>query len=46
MTIRDGDIFRWKYKDDEAYRAKHNASGIAYWCLDQQCFATERSGVI
>lgn len=46
MIIRDGDIFRWSYKDDEAYRAKHSGSGTAYWCLDQQCFATERSGVI
>lgn len=46
MIIRDGDIFRWKYKDDEAYRAKLSGSGTAYWCLDQQCFATERSGVI
>lgn len=46
MKIRDGDVFRWQYKDDEAYRAKHIGSGTAYWCLDQQCFATERSGVI
>lgn len=46
MEIKDGDIFYWKYKDDETYRAKHSGSGTAYWCLDQQCFATERSGVI
>lgn len=44
--IKDGDVFKWNYKDDAAYREKHSGSGTAYWCLDQQCFATERSGVI
>ena len=46
MQIKDGDVFKWKYKDDAGYRAKHSGSGTAYWCLDQQCFATKRSGVL
>lgn len=44
MSVRDGDIFKWSYKDHKEY-LKNNRS-TAYWCLDQQCFATERSGVI
>lgn len=34
--IKDGDVFRWYYKDDTAYRAR-SPNGTAYWCLDNQC---------
>lgn len=44
--IKDGDIFNWQYKNHLEYCEKHRGSGTAYWCLDQQCFATERSGLI
>lgn len=43
--IKDGDVFRWYYKDDSSYRAKC-PNGTAYWCMDNQCFATIRDGVI
>ena len=46
IDIKDGDVFRWYYKNDAEYRAKHYGSGTAYWCMDNQCYATERSGVI
>lgn len=42
--IKDGDVFRWYYKDDSAYRAKC-PNGTAYWCMDNQCFATIRDDV-
>ena len=45
MEIKDGDVFRWRYKEDEAYRAKC-PNGTAYWCMDQQCVAIERNGEI
>lgn len=44
MEIREGDVFRWYYKDDAAYRAR-SPNGTAYWCMDNQCFATIRDGV-
>ena len=44
MEIKDGDVFKWYYKDDAAYRAKC-PNGTAYWCMDNQCFATIRDGV-
>lgn len=43
-NIKDGDVFRWYYKDDSAYRSKC-PNGTAYWCMDNQCFATIRDGV-
>lgn len=45
MNIRNGDVFRWYYKDDKEYRSKC-PNGTAYWCMDNQCYATERSGTI
>lgn len=42
--IKDGDVFRWYYKDDDAYRAR-SPNGTAYWCMDNQCYATIRDGV-
>lgn len=44
IGIKDGDIFKWYYKDDSAYRSKC-PNGTAYWCMDNQCFATIRDGV-
>lgn len=44
MEIKDGNVFKWYYKDDAAYRAKC-PNGTAYWCMDNQCFATIRDGV-
>ena len=42
-SIKDGDVFRWYYKDDIQYRARC-PNGTAYWCMDNQCFATIRDG--
>ena len=33
--MKEGDVYRWYYKDDEEYR-KRNPS-TAYWCMDNQC---------
>lgn len=44
IEIKDGDVFRWYYKDDSSYRSKC-LNGTAYWCMDNQCFATVRDGV-
>lgn len=46
MDIRDGDVFRWYFKNDGEYRKKLQGSGTAYWCMDNQCYATERSGEV
>ena len=35
--MREGDVYRWYYKNDEEYRKNHQMSGTAYWCLDNQC---------
>lgn len=40
MNIKEGDVFRWYYKNDEEYRKKN--TGTAYWCMDNQCVV--RSG--
>lgn len=45
MTVKEGDIFKWYYKDDAEYRAR-SPNGTAYWCLDNQCVAIERNGEI
>lgn len=45
VNVKDGDIYTWKYKNDLEYCEKHRGSGTAYWCLDQQCYATIRDGV-
>lgn len=45
MEIRDGDIFNWQYKNHAEYCEKLRGSGTAYWCMDQQCYATIRDGV-
>jgi hypothetical protein len=42
--IKEGDVFRWFYKNDEEYRAKHSGSGTAYWCMDNQAVAFNHSG--
>lgn len=41
MNIKEGDIFRWYYKDDAEYRAR-SPNGTAYWCMDNQCVAINR----
>lgn len=46
MNIKQGDVYRWKYKDHEEYHAKHRGSGTAYWCMDQQCVAIDCNGSI
>lgn len=45
IDIKDGDIFNWQYKNHAEYCEKHRGSGTAYWCMDQQCYATIRDGV-
>lgn len=39
IEIKEGDVFRWFYKNDSEYRAKHSGSGTAYWCMDNQAVA-------
>lgn len=41
MQIKEGDVFRWYYKDDAEYRSKY-PNGTAYWCMDNQCVAISR----
>ena len=36
MKIKEGDVFRWYYKNDEEYRASCGG-GTAYWCMDNKC---------
>lgn len=45
MDIKQGDVYRWHYKDDVAYRQR-SPNGTAYWCLDQQCVAIDYNGSI
>lgn len=33
--LREGDVYRWFYKDHDQY-VKNNRS-TAYWCMDNQC---------
>ena len=40
MDLREGDIFKWYYKNDSEYR--RNNQSTAYWCMDNQCVV--RSG--
>lgn len=35
--FKNGDVFSWKFKNDEEYRKKLAGAGTAYWALDQQC---------
>ena len=35
ISIREGDVFRWYYKNDTEYRASCGG-GTAYWCMDNQ----------
>lgn len=44
--MKDGDVFRWYFKNDTEYRAKHACSGTAYWCLDNQCVYWEGVGLV
>lgn len=44
MNIREGDVFRWYYKNDYEYREKNRTT--AYWCLDNQCVAINRDDCI
>jgi len=44
--MKDGDVFRWYYKNDIEYRQKHAGSGTAYWCMDNQCVYREGKGLI
>lgn len=39
--MKEGDVFRWYYKNDTEYRASCGG-GTAYWCMDNQ--AIVRSG--
>lgn len=34
--MREGDIYKWYYKNDSEYRAKCGG-GTAYWCMDNCC---------
>lgn len=34
--MREGDIYKWYYKNDSEYRAKCGG-GTDYWCMDNQC---------
>lgn len=44
--MKNGDVFRWYFKNDAEYRAKHANSGTAYWCLDNQCVYWEGIGLV
>lgn len=44
--MKNGDVFRWYFKNDAEYRAKHAGSGTAYWCLDNQCVYWEGVGLV
>ncbi len=44
--MKDGDVFRWYFKNDVEYRKKHAGSGTAYWCMDNQCVYREGKGLI
>lgn len=44
MNIKEGDIFRWYYKNDAEYREKNRTT--AYWCMDNQCVAINRDDCI
>lgn len=44
--MKDGDVFRWYFKNDAEYRKKHAASGTAYWTMDNQCVYREGKGLI
>lgn len=44
IDIKEGDVFRWYYKNDSEYRQKNPST--AYWCMDNQCFAKEVHGVL
>lgn len=37
MELREGDVFSWKFKNDEEYRKERAVSGTAYWAMDRQC---------
>jgi len=37
--MREGDVYRWYYKNDEAYRQANPST--AYWCMDNQCIAID-----
>lgn len=34
MSLREGDVYEWYYKDDVEYRKK--SPSTAYWCMDNQ----------
>lgn len=34
--LKDGDVYKWYYKDDLEYRRKCSG-GTAYWCMDNRC---------
>ena len=39
--LKEGDVYKWYYKDDLEYRRKCSG-GTAYWCMDNKCIV--RSG--
>lgn len=39
--MKNGDVYRWYYKNDEEYRKQHSGSGTAYWCMDNQCVVVD-----
>lgn len=44
MNIKEGDVFRWYYKNDQEYREKNRTT--AYWRMDNQCVAINRDDCI
>jgi len=42
--MKDGDVFRWYYKNDAEYR--RNNLSTAYWYMDNQCIYREGKGLI
>ena len=34
--MKEGDVYKWYYKDDLEYRRKCSG-GTAYWCMDNRC---------
>ena len=45
IDIKQGDVFKWYYKNDEEYR-RSKPNGTAYWCMDCQAVAIEYNGEI
>ena len=44
MEIKEGNVYRWYYKNDQEYREQNRTT--AYWAMDNQCVAVNRDDCI